>query len=156
MNRKHTICYTLATFCACQRHQNIDIWVSKINTFEIPPNLAPSCRTQTPGILTHAAKKSRFLRARGHFHPTQPSVMLPEAPKIMDLTTHTTTCCNEQKTYYLLYFTYILGMPETPKYRHLGIYPKSTLTAHSTQHTAHKKQHSTQHTAHSTQHTAGW
>ena len=28
MNRKHTICYTLATFCACQRHQNIDIWVS--------------------------------------------------------------------------------------------------------------------------------
>ena len=60
MNRKHTICYTLATLWECQRHQNIVIWVSKINTFDIPPNLAPSCRTQTPGILTHATIPSNL------------------------------------------------------------------------------------------------
>ena len=116
MNRKHIICYTLTTFCACQKHQNIDIWVSKINTFEIQPSTQHTAHsTQLGGKLVNN------LRARGHFTSTLGSPCLPEATKIIDFTTHTTTCCNEQKTYYLLYFSYILCMPKTPKYRHLGI-----------------------------------
>ena len=58
---------------------------------------------------------------------THASGMLPEATKIIDFTTHTTTCCNEEKTYYLLHFNYILGMPKAPKYWYLG-YPKSTIS----------------------------
>ena len=30
ISRKHTICYTLATFCRCQSHQNIDVFVPRI------------------------------------------------------------------------------------------------------------------------------
>ena len=54
------------------------------------------------------------------------SGMLPEAPKILDFTTLTAVCCNVQKTYYLLHFTYILVVSKAPKCRCLG-YPKPSI-----------------------------
>ena len=54
---------------------------------------------------------------------TPPSGTLPEAPKILDFTTHTAVGCNVQKTYYLLHFRHIFGVPQAPKSVDLG-YPK--------------------------------
>ena len=143
MNRKHAICYTLATFWECQRHQNIDIWVSKTNTFvtgrhsthiSVPKinifgtghhnTTKPGTQwpgTGYPGSWDRVPKYQNTFAREAQFPCTLGSVFLPRATKIIDFTTHTTTCCNEQKTYYLLYFSYILCMPKTPKYRHLGI-----------------------------------
>ena len=151
MNRKHTICYTLATFCACQRHQNIDIWVSKINTFEIPPNLAPSCRTQTPGILTHAAKnpdpccQDIKIPSRARPFPPLPTLqaccLRPPKSSILRPTQRHAVMNRKHTICYTLD-----TFRECQRHQNIDIWVSST------QHTAH----STQHTAHSTQHTARW
>ena len=60
----------------------------------------------------------------------------------MDFTTHTTACCNKQKTYYLLHFNYILGVPKAPKYRYLG-YPKSIISVPVATIPTHRYQKST-------------
>ena len=52
---------------------------------------------------------------------------LPRAIKSSILRPTLQNCCNDQKTYYLLHFSYILGMPKAPKYCYLG-YPESTIS----------------------------
>ena len=118
MSRKHIIYDTKAIFAWCQSHQNIDILAPRI-TKKAAKQLS-WCQDAKISAKLVPRYQDSFAR-EAIWASTLGSPCLPRHTKIIDFTTHTTTCCNEQKAYHLLYFSYILCMPETPKYRHLGI-----------------------------------
>ena len=91
-------------------------------------SIPSSCHTQTPGIMTHGAKKSKitFAREAKGSYPRF-SLLAPVSQNHRFYDPHR-GMHNVRKTYYLLYFSYILSVPQPPKYRYFG-YPKSTIGA---------------------------
>ena len=105
-------------------HHSTHISVPKINTFgtghhntTIPGTQLPG--TRYPGSWDRVPRYQNTFAREAICTTTPPSVLLPWAPTNIDFATHTAVCCNVRKTYYLLYFRYIL---ECQGNQNLGIW----------------------------------